>query len=548
MPKCTATLIQLTLLFTIILVTTRGASGFTTSQRPSIVIAQSNSLGPTRSGIVGPEGEPASDRVGNLWVADTGNNRVLAFAPPFTINMSASLVIGQRDLRSKALTASASNLYAPYGVAFDAEGNLWVADEGNNRVLAFDPPFHNGMGASVVIGQQDFNKNSSNTTRNGLSYPGGLAIDASGDLWVVDSGNSRVLEFQPPFTSGMNASLVVREPDFNHRYCYPSELGYDKFCSNHSIMASPTQAGFDSEGNLWVAECCSGRLLEFTLPFSSGMSVSHVISAPFWISALAFDSAGNLWLGCMVCGPDGAGHALEFRPPFSESMNASVTLGQSYGVAGDVFAPTVMVPVGLTFDSSGNLWVVDFQAYWLMEAYGRVLGFDAHDHSVMTSTGPAHLKNSAGLLTPLTWIPTSNAPIATPGRLTFLDGLLNFTIQGLNSITSVTLTLTFPQPLPKGTEWWSILGGEWTRLPSNQILVNGTNLVLTLNGATSTGAISIIGGPAVASNITSSTSTSTNATTPSTSILGFPDESVAVGIVTGLVALVILRYRKHMRR
>ena len=537
-------MVQLILLVTSILVTSTSASGFTTNQGPSIAIAQSNSLDPTRNGIVEPAGEPASDRAGNLWVADTGNNRVLAFTPPFTTNMSASIVIGQRDLSSNASKANATNLHAPYGVAFDAEGNLWVADAENNRVLAFSPPFHNGMDASVVIGQQDFTRNSFNTTRSRLSGPGGLAFDASGDLWVVDSGNSRVLEFKLPFTSGMNASLVVGEPDFNHRYCYPSDMGYNKFCSNHSIMAGPTQAAFDSEGNLWVAECCSGRLLEFTPPFSSGMPVSRVISEPFWVSALAFDSSGNLWLGCMVCGPFGSGHALEYRPPFSESMNASVTLGQSWSVAGDVFAPTVMVPVGLTFDLSGNLWVVDFQAYWLMGAYGRVLGFDAHDHSVMTGTGRAYLKNSAGLLTPLTWIPIGNAPIAAPGRLTFLDGLFNFTIQGLNRTTSVTLTLTFPQLLPPGTEWWSILSGKWTRLPPNQILVNGTELILTLNGATSTGVISMIGGPAVASNITSSTSTSTNPTTPSTSILGFPDESVAVGIVTGLLALVILRYRK----
>jgi len=345
----------------------------------------------------------------------------------------------------------------------------------------------------------------------------------------------------------MNASLVVGEPDFNHRYCNPGELGYNKFCSNHSIMAGPTQAAFDSEGNLWVAQF-SSRLLEFTPPFSSGMGVSHVISEPFWVSALAFDSTGNLWLGCMVCGSDGAGHALEFRPPFKEGENASVTLGQSFGITGDVFAPTVMIPVGMTFDSSGNLWVVDFQAYWLMGGYGRVLGFEARDHSVMTSAGQVHLNNPVGLLAPLTWIPTSNAPIAAPSRLTFLDGLFNFTIQGLNFTTSATLTLTFPQPLPKGTEWWSILSDEWIRLPSNQILVNKTALILTFNGATSTGVISMIGGPALASNITGSTSTSTSGTTPSTSILGFPDESLAVGIVVGLGTLVILRYRKQMRR
>jgi DNA-binding transcriptional ArsR family regulator len=70
-------------------------------------------------------------------------------------------------------------------------------------------PFVNGQNASLVISQKDFNSYRPATTRSGLSGPVQPLFDASGNLWVADWVGVRVLEYKPPFSNGMNASLVI---------------------------------------------------------------------------------------------------------------------------------------------------------------------------------------------------------------------------------------------------------------------------------------------------------------------------------------------------
>jgi hypothetical protein len=82
-------------------------------------------------------------------------------------------------------------------------------------VLEFKLPLSSAMEAKVVIGQVDFTHGASGSGQNQLFNPQGISLDKSGNLWVSDASNNRVLEFQPPFTTGMNASLVIGQPDFN---------------------------------------------------------------------------------------------------------------------------------------------------------------------------------------------------------------------------------------------------------------------------------------------------------------------------------------------
>ncbi len=72
---------------------------------------------------------------------------------------------------------------------------MGVVDTGNNRVLEFVAPLFTGMAASLVIGQSSFTSSGSATTQSGLHNPEGLAFDSSGNLWVAENSNNRVLEF-----------------------------------------------------------------------------------------------------------------------------------------------------------------------------------------------------------------------------------------------------------------------------------------------------------------------------------------------------------------
>jgi hypothetical protein len=119
---------------------------------------------------------------------------------------------------------SATSLARPTCLAFDAAGNLWAGDQVTNRVLMYAKAdlATNGAAATVELGQPAATAFTSGTANNGgigpstLNFPEGLAFDSSGRIFVSDAlvDNNRTLVFAPPFTNGMNATLVLGQADF----------------------------------------------------------------------------------------------------------------------------------------------------------------------------------------------------------------------------------------------------------------------------------------------------------------------------------------------
>ena len=154
---------------------------------------------PTQTGLLRPVGLAVDDS-GNLWVADSGNGRVLRFPAPFSVaaggRQSADLVLGQSNFNQKVQSASGQNMNTPYGLAFFPDGHLAVSDPSLNRVLVFRKPFSNGQSAFTVVGQQNFASGSGSTGLAGLNSPRHVATDTSGRLYVADAGNNRLVVFR----------------------------------------------------------------------------------------------------------------------------------------------------------------------------------------------------------------------------------------------------------------------------------------------------------------------------------------------------------------
>jgi sugar lactone lactonase YvrE len=167
----------------------------------------------------------AQDSAGALYVADGGGNRVLVYAAPVTTHKNAGIVIGQPDFVSSNPATTQSGLSFPAGVAVDKAGDLFVSERSNNRILEFVPPFSNGMNASMVIGQTSFVSSVAATTQSNLSFPAGIALDGAGNLFVADQSNNRVLEFEPPFLAGMKASVVIGQLTFTTRAAAVTQSG-----------------------------------------------------------------------------------------------------------------------------------------------------------------------------------------------------------------------------------------------------------------------------------------------------------------------------------
>ena len=111
------------------------------------------------------------DKDGDLWVVDEYRNQTREYVPPFTPDMNATVILGSGNPSS-----AATDEFGPSAIAFDSDGNLFVADADNNRVLEYQPPFSTGMAASVAIGQPSLTSNSAATTETGLSNPLGVTI------------------------------------------------------------------------------------------------------------------------------------------------------------------------------------------------------------------------------------------------------------------------------------------------------------------------------------------------------------------------------------
>ena len=161
-----------------------------------------------------------------LYIADTRNARVLAWpdARSYQMGDPPALVLGQSDFRLTGTRGiGAKGLNQPAGLAVDpANGNLYVADFGNSRVLRFPAPFANPsrVEPDAVYGQPGFTSFDPNTggiTSHSLNRPRAVAFDAAGNLWVADSGNHRLLRFSAAVldaTTPADADLVVGQKDF----------------------------------------------------------------------------------------------------------------------------------------------------------------------------------------------------------------------------------------------------------------------------------------------------------------------------------------------
>lgn len=315
----------------------------------------------------------------HLAVADAENNRILIYDAPFTTDENASIVLGQADFTQQQANQGgagpADNTVSfPRGLAMDAAGNLYVADSGNCRVIEFQPPFATNMSASLILGAPANADGSCATGPAALDTPTSVALDAHGDLWVVEA--NRVAEYTPPFSNGMTPSVVLGQSSASGDPC---NAGAPANASGNppptaATLCNAVAAAFDPEGDLWVTDTFNGRVLEYTPPFSTGMAATLELGVtggqPFtstgcspsqasatavcFPQALVFDSGGNLWVATAFNGIS------EFAPPFRNGMAAQTVLAQP--PANDNNPPaanTTMIPYGIFQSGNGDLLVSD---------------------------------------------------------------------------------------------------------------------------------------------------------------------------------------------
>lgn len=264
-------------------------------QNATFVIGQpdfnSNSANLTQNGIDDPEGIAVDLINHKLYIADGNDHRILRYNLPITSNQpDAEIVFGQPNFTTDNAATTQNGLRDPRGLWVDEGGRLWVADEGNNRVIWYDNAYaitSNQPDANGVLGQPDFISNSDQLTQNGLYGPCDLVTDAAGNLWVIDAGNHRIIRYNTAAlkTNGANADGVLGQADFL------SNLEQ----TNQNGLHDPEGIAIGRNGELWVSDDDNHRVLRYNNAISkgNGANADGVLGQPnFTSSAPILSSSG----------------------------------------------------------------------------------------------------------------------------------------------------------------------------------------------------------------------------------------------------------------
>ena len=128
------------------------------------------------------------DRAGNLFITDQSNNRVRKVSTVGFITTVAGN--GDAGFSGDHAAATSARLNLPIGTAVDTSGNLYIADTSNHRIRRVSA---DGMVTTVAgNGIGGFSGDGSAANKASLNSPGGVAVDAAGNLYVADTSNNRI--------------------------------------------------------------------------------------------------------------------------------------------------------------------------------------------------------------------------------------------------------------------------------------------------------------------------------------------------------------------
>ncbi len=276
----------------------------------------------------------AFDPAGNLHVADAGNHRVRRIATGGLIVTWA----GSSHFRGEGAAASSALLFGPRGVA-TANGDVYTADTDNHRVRKVSAA---GLITTVAgTGTRGFSGDGGPAVGAQLSSPAAVALDAAGNLYIADSGNSRIRLVTPAGIIRTVAGDV--EPLNNPRALAIDSAGHlyiaDTF--NHQVRVLPVSGGLR-----WVAG--TG---EAGYGGDGQLAVSAQLNQPY---GLAVDAGGNLYIS------DSGNHRVRQVSPGGVIRTVAGTGVPGFsGDGGPAAAAQLSSPRGLAIGPAGEIYIAD---------------------------------------------------------------------------------------------------------------------------------------------------------------------------------------------
>jgi RHS repeat-associated protein len=248
-------------------------------------------LAATSAFLTDPQGV-AVDTAGDLFIADSGNNRIqevpattgggMTAGDMYTIAGSSSGVQGSSGDGGAATSALLND---PASVAVDSAGDLYIADEVNNRIQEVPATTGGGMTAGDMYTIAGSSSGTAGSTGDGgaatsalLNDPVGIATDSAGDLYVADSANNRIQEVYASDGSSWGQSMTVGDI-YTISGQGPSGSGTagDGGPASSADLNGPDGVAVDSSGDLYIADAGNNRIQEIAA--ASGTQWSQQMTA-----------------------------------------------------------------------------------------------------------------------------------------------------------------------------------------------------------------------------------------------------------------------------
>lgn len=319
----------------------------------------------------------AADAYGNVYIADTGNNKVIMA----TATGATTLTVGT-GTAGFAPTAGYSGLNttladltiqlnAPAGVAVDANGNVYIADTGNHRIhmIVADTTTKLITAASKIItiagsGIAGFSGDGSLAGVASLNSPTGVAVDSSGNLYIADNGNNRIRKALAAKISTTGGVTVVTTGTISTI----AGDGKQTTLTAYGIAISPAPVG--TTGDLYIADSGNHRILKLTAAMITAKTAPLAIAGT---GTAGFFGDGGLAVLAQLSSPSGVitdGKDLYIADTMNNCIRkVSLSTGVISTRAGSVAQAAAVVPVapvlplsfpmGVGINSAGTVYIAD---------------------------------------------------------------------------------------------------------------------------------------------------------------------------------------------
>jgi sugar lactone lactonase YvrE len=354
----------------------------------------------------------ALDSSGNLYIADSNNNRIrvvnmqttaitvagVTIQPGYIGTVAGNGMAGPSGDNGPATSASLSN---PQGIAVDASGDIFFGGNGCSvrKVLA-----STGYITTFAGGACRFDGDGGPATSAGLVSPTGVAMDPSGNVLLADSANDRVRVVNTQAAPITVATVTV--PPGNIATVAGGGSGGDDGLATSAVVSLPDAAALDGSGNLFLVEswvsrvrrvaAATGIITTVAGNTTSGFTDDGVLATSAslsYVADIAMDASGNIYL------PETFNQRIR---KVSAGYISTVAGNGTYGFSGDggpAASANLADPEGVAVDASGNLYIADTGNNRIRKVTGSII-------TTVAGNGIAGFSGDAG--------PAAGASLDTP--------------------------------------------------------------------------------------------------------------------------------------